>query len=222
MFRSYKHLVESKTESRFVPNPGPAPRVPIWEVARAATAAPTVFKTMKIGNLEFLDASFLGAQNPILMAFDEVSQMHRSTQDSVTLAVSIGSGNSRFNQRLFEERGKFLNILRQRDGAAEAHDQMLRLERQLRGTRREILYERFDVESGLQRIGLDQWKMKKPLLGSKAHVNLTLVKIRSATEAYLAQPAVQERLRVVAERLVKNRRERAQDVAKWKVVVGID
>lgn len=226
MFRSYEHLVESETESRLVLNPGPAPQVPILAVVRATTAAPTYFKSMRIGDSEFLDAFRFG-QNPTLYAFDEVSQMHGSTPDSVTLTVSIGSGD--LSKRPSPSGGKtktfravHARIIYSLLHYDEAHDQMLRNEHRLRGTRRESLYERFNVQSGLQDVSLGEWKMKKPLLGSKTPVNLTFVKIQSATHAYLEQPEVQTRLRAVAKRLVKNRRERAQDTAKWNVVAGID
>lgn len=226
MFRSYEHLVEQGAESGLVLNPGPAQRVPIWTVARAAIAAPNYFEAVKIGGSEFRDAS-LFAQNPTLYAFDEVSQMHESTPDSVALTVSIGSGN--LSKQGFASRGKLSSIIPIMRSIRsftqqynDPHYQMLRNERRLQGTRHDNLYMRFNVEPGLQDVTLGEWKMKKPLLGSKAPVNRTVEKIFSATAEYLRKPEVQERLMVVAERLVSNRRQRAKDVAKWKVVVGIE
>jgi hypothetical protein len=231
MFRSYDHLVEQETESRLVLNPGPAQQVPIWAVAHATTAAPIYFRAMKIGSSEFRDASFF-VQNPTLYAFDEVSQMHGSTPDSVALTVSIGSGN--LPKRDFAPGGKIrlspLSNISQKMRTISSfiqqyndpHYQMIRNEHHLQGTRRDNLYVRFNVESGLQDVTRGEWKIKKPLLGTKAPVNHTVEKILSATAEYLRQPRVQEQLMVVAERLVSNKRQRAQDVAKWKVVVGID
>jgi len=225
MFRSYEHFVEQGTESNLLLNPGPAPQVPIWAVARAAIATPTL-KAMKIGGSEFRDAPIFN-QNPTLYAFDEVSQMHGSTPESVAATISIGSGH--LSKQYFPPRGKFPNKSQRMRTMGlftqqyyNVHYQMLLSERRLQGTRHDNLYMRFNVDSGLEDVAFGDWKIKKPLLGSKAPVNRTVEKIFSDTAEYLRQPKVQVRLMVVAERLVSNRRQRAKDLAKWKVVVGIE
>src|SRR2546421_1388203 len=93
LFRSYEHL----TRYRFSPfelNPGRAHEVPLTDVAKATTAAPTYFEHHTINGEEFLDGGF-GANNPTSHARVEIIQMSDGADDAVALAVSIGTGKSR-------------------------------------------------------------------------------------------------------------------------------
>ena len=73
MFRSYDHF-GSEPPSYNERNPGVAHSIPIWEVARATTAAPTYFEPIKISNRKFGDGGF-GTNNPAEEMFWEVVHM---------------------------------------------------------------------------------------------------------------------------------------------------
>src|SRR6266536_3754527 len=90
LFRTYDHHrrrlpINSRSDR---PNSRPNPRNPveqtgpadsslIWEVARATSAAPTYFNTIKIGEDEYGDGGF-GVNNPSTRLFWEVSQMNNN------------------------------------------------------------------------------------------------------------------------------------------------
>ncbi|KAF4477200.1 Calcium-independent phospholipase A2-gamma [Fusarium agapanthi] len=69
-------------------NAGPAHTTAIWEVARATTAAPGYFESIKIIGRKFLDGG-MAANNPSLMALREINNLHGLVPD---LFVSIGTG----------------------------------------------------------------------------------------------------------------------------------
>ena len=76
-------------------NPDLAHDIPIWEVARATSAAPTYFKTVKIDHLKYLDGGFGGYNNPTLEIFEEVRTMSNKNSGSVNLMVSVGTGRKK-------------------------------------------------------------------------------------------------------------------------------
>ncbi|KAF4458112.1 Calcium-independent phospholipase A2-gamma [Fusarium austroafricanum] len=69
-------------------NPGPADTAAIWEVARATTAAPRYFESIKIRGKKFLDGGMV-ANNPSLLAIREINNLH---DKATVLFVSIGTG----------------------------------------------------------------------------------------------------------------------------------
>ncbi|KAF5626091.1 calcium-independent phospholipase A2-gamma [Fusarium sp. NRRL 52700] len=69
-------------------NAGPAHTTAIWEVARATTAAPGYFESIKLLGRKFLDGG-MAANNPSLMALTEIHNLHGLVPD---LFVSIGTG----------------------------------------------------------------------------------------------------------------------------------
>lgn len=102
LFRTYDHLRRAGTSiDRDYRNPmeqqGPADSSLIWEVARATSAAPTYFDTIKIGEDEYGDAGF-GENNPSKRLFWEVSHMNNNDNSANELSVSIGTGITRFSR----------------------------------------------------------------------------------------------------------------------------
>ena len=105
LFRSYDHHrrrqapVEDREDHRLNPmeKPGPADSSLIWQVARATSAAPSYFKTIKIGEDEYGDGGF-GENNPSTRIFWEVSQMNKNIDSANALSLSIGTGISRFTR----------------------------------------------------------------------------------------------------------------------------
>jgi hypothetical protein len=105
LFRTYDHHrrrvmpIDSPLDK--IPNPmeqtGPADSSLIWEVARATSAAPTYFNTIKIGEDEYGDAGF-GENNPSTRLFWEVSQLNNNNNYANELSISIGTGITRFSR----------------------------------------------------------------------------------------------------------------------------
>jgi patatin-like phospholipase/acyl hydrolase len=77
LFRTYDHHRRKPKENPIdkrmdaFEQEGPADSSLIWEVARASSAAPTYFNTIKIGEDEYGDAGF-GDNNPSKRLFWEV------------------------------------------------------------------------------------------------------------------------------------------------------
>lgn len=204
--------MKSANTTKLELNPGLASSIPIWQVARATTAAPTYFEPMKIGEEKFLDGGFgIQANNPSWYAFGEVSQMHGNNEKAIAMICSIGTGIPKKitafpkTNTLF---GTYKTLVRYTVATASdseiTHNTMLQYTTQM-GTG----YERFNVEGGIGSIDLGEWKIKK-LKHPKRHVNVTLAAIEQATNAYLQQTDVRRRLTKMAEILVTTRKERSQ------------
>ncbi|KAH8684210.1 acyl transferase/acyl hydrolase/lysophospholipase [Tricladium varicosporioides] len=97
IFRSYDHHPEVQKDQSYhnllERNPGYAHRVPIWQVARATSAAPTYFHPITIEDHKFLDGGF-GTNNPTKEIYREVYLMNGNNKRSIGLVVSIGTGES--------------------------------------------------------------------------------------------------------------------------------
>jgi Patatin-like phospholipase len=70
----------------------PQTRCPIWQAARATTAAPTFFMSMSIGNpsIRYIDGG-LGHNNPSQLALTEARRIWG--QDSTVYLLSVGTGH---------------------------------------------------------------------------------------------------------------------------------
>ena len=167
LFRTYKNLHRSKDdESRKALdlNPGLAHDIPIWQVARATSAAPTYFKAAKIDGLEYLDGGFGGTNNPSKEICDEVLTMNNRAKGCLNDVVSIGTGK---NQKLSRWRSKkswmpagryinFMNFAKKWASQAETqHNDMIRDRRNL-----DFEYFRLNVETGLDEMKLDEWRAR--------------------------------------------------------------
>src|SRR5204863_2284748 len=90
LWRTYDHdegIEQPKNEYRPM-NLSPANREPVWQVARATSAAPIYFESIKIGGRKFLDGG-MGANNPAPLAFQEIYHKHPHPP---AVFVSIGTG----------------------------------------------------------------------------------------------------------------------------------
>lgn len=209
LFRTYEHP-KSQVANPLELNPGLPDQLPIWQVARATTAAPTYFKEFKYLSDRFLDGGF-GHNNPTQRAYNEVQQVHG--KGTVALALSIGTGRPTKVQPIAKINTGLIGRLRQliKYTAATTTDSERiheNLEAHLAGG--SCSYERFNVDGGLGDISLGQWHIQ-------GKENLTLRRIREQTHAYINQSEIQERLKQVAKKLVKNRQERSK-TDKWDVV----
>ncbi|KAH6678180.1 acyl transferase/acyl hydrolase/lysophospholipase [Halenospora varia] len=106
LFRTYDHhrrrvvLNDNPAEKSILEaleQTGPADSSLIWEVARATSAAPSYFNTIKIGEDEYGDAGF-GENNPSKRLFWEVRDMNNKNPSANSLSVSIGTGITRFTR----------------------------------------------------------------------------------------------------------------------------
>ncbi|KAI9762855.1 MAG: hypothetical protein M4579_000208 [Chaenotheca gracillima] len=202
LFRSYDHH-PCRPKKAWQRNPGFAHRVPIWQVARATSAAPTYFDSITIENRKFADGAF-GTNNPTDEIYHEVRLMNGDEPSHVAIVISIGTGLNpihRFSDKVF---GKFLQVIgalkKLATDCERVHEQMAKL-KEPGGMK----YYRFNVDNEvLRKIRLDEWKA--PNWHRKE--NITLKNITQVTEEYIKLPEVQDNLKDVAKRLVKNRRDR--------------
>ncbi|KAH0544750.1 hypothetical protein FGG08_001117 [Glutinoglossum americanum] len=211
LFRTYDHH-PSNPKDPLERNPGLAHRVPIWEVARATSAAPTYFDAITVSGRKFGDGGF-GTNNPTWEIFWEVTQMCGGTSHNVALTVSVGTGKSRVSRFGKGWLGRYITYLKAAKMLAseseKQHEDMERLARD-----RGLNYFRFNVAQGLGKMKLDEWKA--PNRWGRRE-NETLKLIRGKTAEYLRDPEVRKNLRTVAEMLVRNRRERAS-TSRWEFV----
>jgi hypothetical protein len=171
----------------------------IWKVARATSAAPTYFDSIKIDGVMHLDGGFGGHNNPTKLAYDEI----RSTSSLPPFIVSIGTGmdnkvNYHSRKSLFRKIKTYLNPSDELSRDSElVHWEMKKL-----SSAAKFSYFRFNVDSGIGDIKLDEWK------SSTSRRLGTLDHIRQATEKYLQQDVVQEELAKLAQALVQQRQQR--------------
>lgn len=166
LFRTYANLHKSDDlEARqFDRNPGQAHDIPIWQVARATSAAPTYFKPVVIDGLEYIDGGF-GANNPCAEIYDEVKRMNNNYEKCVHFILSVGTGKnkklSRFQGHGIERYWNYLNFARKwATDAEKTHDQMLR---DKRNSAFKFHYYRLNVEEGLGLMKLDEWRARGPI-----------------------------------------------------------
>lgn len=134
----------------------------IWEAARAISAAPTIFKRIKIGSpssgIEYVDAAF-GCNNPTKEVVAECERVFGGNAQ-VACVVSIGTG--RTSSTGFSKPGVFQKWVPL--GLVEVLGKMAtdsgriaeEMDRKYSSTPE--IYYRFDVDRGLQSISLDEWE----------------------------------------------------------------
>ncbi|KAL2046843.1 hypothetical protein N7G274_000861 [Stereocaulon virgatum] len=159
LFRSYKNLRKGadKKTRLFDRNPALAHDIPIWQVARATSAAPTYFRPMVIDGREYLDGGF-GTNNPCEEIYAEVKKMNNHSKNCIATILSVGTGKNNENSR-FVGTGltRYLNYNNfARKWAADAeqpHGRMLE-----KAETESFNYFRLNVDEGLGPMKLDEWK----------------------------------------------------------------
>ena len=216
VFRSYDHL-RTYPYDPLERNPGYAHKIPIWQVARATTAAPTYFDTMEIYDRTFGDGGF-GCNNPSWEAYQEVVFMNSGKSNSVALLLSIGTGKSKivkYASKKWSQLYTFIRAAKQMASDSEdTHEKTSSLSKHGEG----FPYYRFNVAKGLSDMKMDEWK--KARRGKPS----TLEQITVSTQAYLdgyidddKSISVRARLEEVAEKLVLARRQRAA-TPQWEAI----
>lgn len=113
---------------------------------------------MKIGDDEYLDGGF-GANNPCCEIYDEVRRMNNSAEHCVGIIVSVGTGkhlHGRFQGTGLRRYIGFVNFLAK--WASESEEKHACMERLKLPN-----YARFNVETALGSIHLDEWRYRGTL-----------------------------------------------------------
>ena len=136
--------------------------IPIWQVARATSAAPTYFKPPLIDGLEYVDGGF-GANNPCVEIYEEVRKMNNDSKKSASTILSIGTGKNnearRFKGTGFQRYLNYLNFARKwASDSEQTHLAMLKAKREVN-----FKYFRLNVEEGLDLMKLDEWRARGPV-----------------------------------------------------------
>ena len=136
--------------------------IPIWQVARATSAAPTYFKPPIIDGLEYVDGGF-GANNPCVEIYEEVRKMNNNSKKCASTVLSIGTGKNNEARRLkgtgVQRYLNYLNFARKwASDSEQTHLAMLK-------SRNEVPFDyfRLNVEEGLDRMKLDEWRARGPV-----------------------------------------------------------
>ena len=151
----------------------------IWEAARATSAAFTFFEEMIIGTpgVRYIDAG-LGFNNPGKVACDEVDRLWPGRE--IGVFVSLGTGKeppsslekqqpSWWNVGL---RGQIELLKALKDLATSASGVDNALDRRFHSYRCKTEYYRFNVDQGLETIGLQEWEKMNQLAGfTQAYLN---------------------------------------------------
>lgn len=185
LFRSYHELRPLIAEfDRFAVNSSTPDTFAIWQVARAASAAPFHNKPFTLNNHQYYDAR-AEMNNPTQEVVNEVSILADGNLLAIGILLSIGGGFA----KLSKAKSKFGN-----GSLAE------RLKREWDGVHHTVRkksmhrfgYYRLEVEEGLQDVHRNEWN---PASSGET----TLKKIRKATGIYLQDPEVRSQLESCAE-----------------------
>ena len=206
---------------------GDAAALPIWQVARATSAAPTYFRPIEIargnmpGYVTFKDGGF-GSNNPSEEAYLDVVDKHGGISHNIGPFISIGTGIPPIE--LFpKKKGNLSNAVTTLKAALKLPSRTVgvhrRMERHsMHDNKKCFPYFRFDGGERLGEIALDEWKRHRftRLTGKdKTPGGITLEKMYVATAAYLADPDVQRDLTECARILVRRRQLRMRDSSEW-------
>ena len=143
-------------------NPDMAHDIPIWQVARATSAAPTYFKPPIIDGLEYVDGGF-GANNPCAEIYEEVRSMNNNSKRCASIVLSIGTGKNNESRRVkgtgFQRYLNYLNFARKwASDSEQTHLAMLKAKNE-----QNFDYFRLNVEEGLDVMKLDEWRARGSL-----------------------------------------------------------
>ncbi|KAH0265381.1 FabD/lysophospholipase-like protein, partial [Aureobasidium melanogenum] len=183
----------------------------IFEVARATSAAPYYFRSMKVSGLKYLDGGLI-ANNPSNYAWTEANLLHGDhpsgpcpsgqSEGGVRFLVSIGTGKRAEEQIKSGKVRKALSIINKGvQSLTDPEADHLLMKAKIANNN---IYYRFNVETGLEDMKLDDCR-----IGQSGH-NITFHKIQDAVLRYLRDGTVRRRLGDLAEQLVDNRRQKCR------------
>jgi len=167
LFRTYK---TSKFQS---------PNCKIWEAARATTADPNFFERIDIDGESFVDGG-IGRNNPIKQVLQETELMFADRH--ISCIISIGTGQAETisipKPRWFQSVVPLYVVDAIRSICADCEESAQEATRRFEHI--PGVYFRFNVEQGLQKVGLEEWRR--------------LDEVRAHTRQYIQMADVNPRL----------------------------
>jgi predicted acylesterase/phospholipase RssA len=173
----------------------PAPKhegdnCPIWQAARATSAAPTFFKRIKIGREEFIDGG-MGCNNPTGEVLEEAKLIFPTR--SIACILSIGTGKPNVNRLQGPtsfQRVVPTNVINALKGIAiDCEGVAVDIGKRFGET--PDVYFRFNVEQGMQNVMLGQWDK--------------LGEVETYTRGYLQDPDVDRKIDAAVNALIERR-----------------
>ena len=225
LFRSYRPDILDTFDSKKPPlNYGVDIAHEIWKVCRATTAAPFYFESQMIGDDEFCDGG-AGVNNPTWEALEEMEKLHRN---GVEIIASLGTGKpapaSMFRGRnasrlhipsAIERLQGMLNTAKSSLTDCEKTHERVEQAHEDRTGERAFSYYRLNIEDGLGKVKLNEWKLQRE--NGEGGKCTTLEYLRKCTERELLKGEVKAQLLELAKQLVRLRRSRARDDPdRWK------
>ena len=196
--------------------------VPLWLAAKAATAADLYFQPVKIpsaqGTMTFRDGGFGESNNPCSIGYDELK--NEWGEAGIQSVISIGTAR---RNGILMSKGPFQHISsyvsKWVNNATDPYPVHLRMAE--RCYENGIFYRRLNSDKGLVPaamlpIEFDQWKPRKRWWRRKQSGTTTLQKIEWSFRMWIADEESEFRLRTCAEQMVRVRRARCMDIARWE------
>lgn len=222
-FRTY--CLPRPRHRKLMKNYGEAPNLPIWQVARATSAAPGYFHPIAIkrgdgSKIRFKDGGF-GTNNPTREAYWDIKEKH-GAESKIGLVISIGTGQkpldlfARNPGRVKDAIATFKAAFKLPSMTLNAHREMLNIVD--KDGEIKIPYYRFEGGGSLGELAMDEWKSHHftRFTGHSDQLGIkTIEKIEVGTAAYLQSREVQDKLVACAKLLVRRRRLRTRDVSMW-------
>ena len=198
-------------------NYGKAQEFEIWQVARAATAAPFFFEPLKVekaqtsGHILFTDGGFGNSNNPTRQAMREIEDLHG--RSSIGTVVSVGTARKKKEDNRFRVVRFLESMAFDLTDPETIHDDMQREhDMQPEQDTQKFSYFRLNHPEGLD-IELDRWEPKGRF--TKDAGSQTITTIRDAFAHWANQSATRKDLKSCAKMLVKCRWNR-MNTPKWE------
>ncbi|KAF1966045.1 hypothetical protein BU23DRAFT_334294, partial [Bimuria novae-zelandiae CBS 107.79] len=219
VFRSHDYTPQLRSAKGHLSRFASASPQYIWQVARAASAAPFYFPPMELDEHTFLDGGMV-ANNPSMIALNEILASH---SDSTISMISIGSGLRNKNvqsgkphsQGLFGTMRKYLATVNNLLTDTEiTHEQVSEIIDHTRGNHR---YHRLNDDGFLGNIRLDDWTTNKHGRSDISVRGNTRDRIERIFEAWSNRSDVDAALTASATDLVQciNSKRRRSDQEMW-------
>ena len=202
----------TKQEASSIINYEKAQEFEIWQVARAATAAPFFFEPLKVpkartsGHILFTDGGFSQTNNPTRQGIREIEDLHG--RGSIGTVVSVGTARRKKEDNRFRMVRFFKSMAFDLSDPETIHDDILARDRNTQN----FSYHRLNDPDGLD-IEFDRWEPKGRF--RKDAGSQTITAIRDAFAHWASQAATINDLKKCAKMLVKCRWNRMH-TEKWE------
>lgn len=199
-------------------NYGKAQDFEIWEVARAATAAPFFFDALKIkipGSREHMsltDAGLGHTNNPTKEGTNEIEWAYGT--ESIGIVVSVGTAKRNEGDL---KRGPLAFKTQLKEIAQKATDtERVHTDMMTTSSKDGFPYFRLNDPDGLLKMEMDEWEPKPSRFNGGGSGSKTLERIRIAFVHWLSSDENRNLIQQCAEELVRCRRARSANRAKWE------